>query len=283
MKGFYARKNYYIIQCLLVLLIIVLGWIVGDYSGISLSDMLLFGSALLIVITGVVFGLLPGLGVSLVVMFLFGTSLIWAAFFSSASLPSEGAIVLWMVVLLVAPIITGLLHKWVMTLSAEHKEMSDKFEQFVTIDETTGFDNKRRFFFELEEEFNRSQRVQAPFSLLLIQIKYYDKFCSLYGQKEADHLMQTLSGILWNHTRRTDRKFRLEEDTFAIILTNTSETNVDIVIEKIEHLCKNHELINKRKKVTLTFSFDISSYNESLSDYMELVQNANHELEQYIQ
>ncbi|GLI07702.1 hypothetical protein YDYSG_37320 [Paenibacillus tyrfis] len=283
MKGFYAKNQTYLFyQLLLLLLTPLVCLFAAGFPPVSWSNALLLAAVLLIGIAGTVFGLVAGLGLSLAVLFVFGSILLWKAFVSSAIFLSPGEIVIWMAAILAAPVVTGMLHKWVATTTAENQEMKDKFDQLVTIDEPTGFDNYKRFLFEMEDEFKRSRRTGAPFTLLLIQVKYFQQFQTLYGAKETLHLLQSLSSILWNHTRMTDRKFRIADDTFAVILSNTEEENADIVIGKIGSLFKTHVLANQKQAVTLSVAFGVASYNEGLGDAKELVQHANDELEQYI-
>ncbi|XOK62409.1 GGDEF domain-containing protein [Paenibacillus elgii] len=283
MKGFYAKNQTYLFyQLLLLLLTPLVCLFAAGFPPVSWSNALLLAAVLLIGIAGTVFGLVAGLGLSLAVLFVFGSILLWKAFVSSAIFLSPGEIVIWMAAILAAPVVTGMLHKWVATTTAENQEMKDKFDQLVTIDEPTGFDNYKRFLFEMEDEFKRSRRTGAPFTLLLIQVKYFQQFQTLYGAKETLHLLQSLSSILWNHTRMTDRKFRIADDTFAVILSNTEEENADIVIGKIGGLFKTHVLANQKQAVTLSVAFGVASYNEGLGDAKELVQHANDELEQYI-
>ncbi|SCW77309.1 diguanylate cyclase (GGDEF) domain-containing protein [Paenibacillus tianmuensis] len=283
MKGFYAKNQTYLFYQLLLLLLTPLAcYFAFGFPPVSWNKALLLAAVLLIGIAGTVFGLVAGLGLSLAVMFVFGSILLWKAFVSSAIFLSAEEIVIWMAAILAAPVVTGMLHKRVTTMAAENQEMKEKFDHLVIIDEATGFDNYKRFLFEMEDEFKRSRRTGAPFSLLLIQVKYFEQFQKLYGAKETLHLLQSLSGTLWSQTRMSDRKFRIADDTFAVILSNTEEENADIVIGKIGGLFKTHVLANQKQTVTLNVAFGVSSYNEGLGDAKELVQNASYELEQYI-
>lgn len=284
MRGFYNKPNtFFLMQACFLLFIIALCLYVTGYKPIPWVTTTLFASVLVILLTSLMGGLLFGLGLSLAAMFLLGSVLLWNAFFSSGVTFSVQVIVIWMAAIGAAAIIGGVLHRWTTTVTSENKEMHRKFDELVTIDEATGFDNKKRFYFELEEEFKRSIRTGTPFTLLLIRFKYFAEYERLYGQAEKRHLIKSLSDVLWMQTRISDRKFRLEDDTFAVILFNTGAENVHYVLDKMEEQLKSHKLANGKKEVTITVSFGTSSFDKEFNDYSELIQLAYEELEAYIQ
>lgn len=284
MRGFYVKNiTYFIYPVILLLFTVLICWFATGFAPVTPVQIVLLGCMLFIGLGGLLYGLLVSLGMSLIVLFLFGTILMWRVFISAAQILNTWDILIWMMVFPTAAVITGIFHKWITGVLAENQEMKAKFDSLVTIDEPTGFEIHKRFLLHLEEEFKRAQRTGLPFSLLLIKIKYFDQFQALYGLKETNHLLGSISEILLHNLRITDRKFRISDDTFAIILTNTVEENTDIVIGKMERLLRYHQLERKKKEITLTIAFGVSNYNEELHDFTELIQSAEHDLEQYVQ
>ncbi|WP_232695708.1 GGDEF domain-containing protein [Brevibacillus daliensis] len=284
MKDYYAnRRNYILFQVVMFLFLVLLCLFAAGVEEMTTTNWILLVCTLLISMTGMLGGLLVGLGVGLVVLFIFGSLLIWNVFASVPIPLSVREIVLWMAAFLAAAVTSGQLNRAVTGILAENKEMNGKFDALVAIDEVTGFDNEKRFSFDLEEEFSRSRRTGVPFSLLLVQVKFFEQFRALYGQKEADYLLVTLANIFRSNTRITDRKFRISPDTFAILLNNSVDENAQIVVRKIEKLLQHHTLHNKKKQVTLTISFGLTDYRDDVSDHLELVESAKLELTQYIQ
>lgn len=284
MKGFYTKeKDYFLRQTILFLFTILLCF----YTfGQAMQDWLtwsLFLSTAIIMVTGMMKGLLAALGVCLVVLFVWGSLLIWSHFAAMPLRFSVEELIIWMTFFLGAAVTSGLPHRIMSTILAENDEMNSKFDELVSIDADTGFDNEKRFSFDLEEEFSRARRTGTPFSLLYVKILYFRQFVDLYGRKETEHLLQSLAELLRQKTRITDRKYRPHEDTFAILLANSTEENAQIVIAKIEKLLQHHTLRRKNKQITLTIAFGLASYREDMSDPLELIHDARKELEQYIQ
>lgn len=284
MRGLYNNKTAFLVYQLAFLLFIVfLCLYAAGIHSMSSTTIVLLASVLIVALTGILGGLLMSLGISLVALFLLGTVLIWEAYASSTMLLSLKGLIFWMVMIIVSSFISGKLHKWTTTVMVEHQEMRDKFDELVTIDEATGFDNQKRFYFEMEEEYRRSVRTGTPFSLLLIRIKYFEEFERLYGAKETVHLVKSLSDVLWTHTRIGDRKFRVDGNTFAVILFNTGEENADYVIDKLEEKLKHQTLEDGKKAITLTVSFGVASFTQEWNDYTELIRHGFQELEQHTQ
>lgn len=276
----------YQVTFLLFMLLLIL--FAAGFPSLPLIPVILIGWTLIISLTGILFGLLASLGLSLFSLFLFGSLLIWGMFAGWTIPLSVTDIVIWMGLFLIAAILTGLTHRLVSQTVAEHQEMVEKFDELVTIDEVTGFSNEKRLLFDLEEEFSRSRRTGIPFSLMLIEVIYLDSYFRLYGQKEGEYLLSSLASLLRNNTRLTDRKFRLDlseqgSGTFAVILSNSHEEGAEVVVQKLEKLLRVHTLENNKKQVTLTIGFGISHYAEDVSDHLEMVQRAKQELDQYIQ
>lgn len=289
MMGRFSKNSRFILyQVFFLLFILLLALFSADFPALPLVVAILFGWTLIICLIGILHGLLASLGLSLVSLFLFGSLLIWGVFAGWTIPLSVEEMVIWMGLFLVAAILTGLIHRFVSQIIAEHQEMVEKFDGLVTVDEVTGFSNEKRLLFDLEEEFSRSRRTGIPFSLMLIEVMYLDSFFRLYGEKEGKYLLSKLADVLRNHTRLTDRKFRLDSDepgsgTFAVILSNSDEGGAEVVLQKLERLLVDHTLESNKKQVTLTIGFGISHYAEDVNDYLEMLQRAKQELDQYIQ
>ncbi|MBD0383238.1 GGDEF domain-containing protein [Paenibacillus sedimenti] len=287
MQGFYNKKGaFFIVQSFLLLFLVTLSLYVTGFDRffqMPRMTIILYSGVLLISLVSMAGGLLLGLGISLTAMFILGSVLIYGVFVSSVEILSVKEIVIWMIAIIASSLISGIFHRWTTTIIDEHKEMAAKFDGLVTIDEVTGFDNKKRFHLEMEEEFKRSLRTGTPFTLLLIQFKYFQEYERLYGFTEFKHLVKSLSDVLWKQTRISDRKFRVEHDTFGVILFNTGEENLHYVLDKIGEQLKYHKLADGKKEVTITVSFGAASFKREFNDYAELIQHAFQELEEYMQ
>lgn len=144
--GFYDKKRTFLLyQGLLLLFAMLLVFYAADFPSIPVVELVLLGCTLLIAASGLIYGSLASLALSLVVLFLFGTLLIWQEFVSATNEMSLWEIVLWMVVFPAAALISGTFSKWMAGVLAENRELKEKFQSLVTVDEVTKFDNQNRF------------------------------------------------------------------------------------------------------------------------------------------
>ncbi|MDP5275275.1 GGDEF domain-containing protein [Chengkuizengella axinellae] len=234
-------------------------------------------------IVGLMNGLSAGLGFSLLFLFLFGTLMLWNQIYANRLLWETNEIIYMMFFLLLMAVLTGIQRDWVNSVLRVNKEMFEKFDGLVSIDETTGFDNRKRFFMDLEEEFKRSDRTNLPFTLMLIRIQHMEQFIKLYGASEAEHLLRYIADQMLKEFRLSDGKYRIDSSTFAIILVNASIESKEIIVAKMERILSTYLLVNRSIEITLTKSFGVSGYQMEQSDYMELYQNASTDLEYYVQ
>lgn len=200
----------------------------------------------------------------------------------TASQDLLGKMFYWFMIFIVLALLSGSLHGWVQNLLHENAEMKKRFRDLVSIDSLTGFDNRKRFFFELEEEFARSERYGNVLSIVLIQVDQLDEFRKLYGQKETNHILQSIANNIRKCTRRSDKRFRISEDVFAVILTDTPFEHINIVLEKFKKNLVTHVLRNGKKEVTLSMRFGTASYEEHIKKDLELFERAKTELDFYI-
>lgn len=284
MKRFFTLSNKFVLwQLTFMLLLLFTNHYY--YTADNPSNLFIyFVITIVILILGTIFGTIVSLGGSLLIMFLLGSYLFWKVWTGNDMITFEFLFMffMWFVVFIVASIISGQLRVFFQGIILENKMMHEKFEELVSIDPDTGFDIEKRFLFELEEEFKRSQRYKQPLTILLIEIEYFDQFLSMYGESETRHVTKSIANGIRNVTRISDKKFRIANDIYAIMLTNTPEEHAIIVMDKIHSKICTHALANGKKQVTLTIAFGYSSYQEHLQDYMEMYYAAQKELSNYI-
>lgn len=266
---------------LLVCFAVVTGYFFLSKSN-DLFSYLGYGGVILSVFIGISFGGLAALGISLFLNFLFGTWMILGGLNVVALAPINWKDTLWwMFSNLIIAMVSGLVHHVFTVLHQEHDYMAKRFDELVTIDEYSGFSNQKRFFFDLKEEFKRSERNNQLFSIFLIKMEYITRFQKLYGEKEYRHLIDQLSKKIRENTRVSDRKYRIYEDTFALLLPDTPVENMDKMITKFEKVLLTHRLL-KKADITLTLKFGFSGYKQDWINETEMFSDAEENLNVYI-
>lgn len=249
----------------------------------------LYSFLLLIVLVSLFKGTIAGLLWCLPFLFIIGSVLIYSNLPASSlstnlnviPLPYFMAYGLSIVILV---LIAGKIHERVTRQGEMVHQLKEKIRQFVAVDMETNFDNKQRMEFELNAEMKRINRYGGEFTLILLQIDHFDSFRKLYGEKEKVHLLSSLSKVLGETMRATDRKFRYGYDRFALLLTNTPDDSIEVIFNKLSSNLKTHRLLNENY-ITLSYRLGHSLYNqssafESVEDFIEKVESEmlSHEL-----
>jgi len=103
-----------------------------------------------------------------------------------------------------------------------HRLLSEYREELALRDPITRLYNRRAFHLFLDRERNRARRQGHSLSLCLIDIDSFKDYNEHNGELEGDKLLNTMGGLLRSCTRReVDSVFRLEADTFSLLIPET--------------------------------------------------------------
>ncbi|WP_208588487.1 GGDEF domain-containing protein [Gracilibacillus suaedae] len=260
----------------LVLLLILLQLITSTFifyylslnGEIGIVLFLLYGS---IVVIALLFGVIEGLITSLIVLFIIGSALFFIIFYKSEynslyrDIISLEHLVLYGGAVLLGCLIAGYIHKILISFIQERDRLKQNMINLVAIDPDTSFDNAERMAIELKREVSRVNRHGGQFTVLFLEMDYYQEFVKVYGRKELSHLLTSIGEKIEESLRYSDRKFRYSDNKFAFLLIETSKDKVKVVADKIGQELAEHQLLNG-KTITLSFHISFEEYNETKQD-----------------
>lgn len=161
-------------------------------------------------------------------------------------------------------------------------ELNSRIHQLSTTDEVTGLYNRRYF----EEMVKRNMRLfsrvrgrgySAGFAIILMDIDHCTDFCSDHGAQYKDILLQYVSDILRSCSRSSDDIFRVGNDEFALLLSDTGRDGAEVLSARITEMLKNKPFMIDEQEFVLTMSFGYSVYEDQL-DASEMIIQADQEL-----
>ena len=161
-------------------------------------------------------------------------------------------------------------------------ELNSRITILSTVDEVTGLYNRKYF----EEMINRNMRLfsrvrgrgySAGFSIILMDIDHYTKICADHGAENRDIILQYVANILRSCSRSADDVFRVGNDEFALLLSDTGLSGAKVLAGRIKGRLLRTPLILDNQEIFISMSFGFSTYEDQL-DASELIINADQDL-----
>ena len=133
-------------------------------------------------------------------------------------------------------------------------------KEFMSVlDGLTGLYNRRQFEIGLEQEFNRTKRHPADFSLAILDIDFFKKVNDTYGHQYGDYVLKTVADLMKSSFRKTDLLYRYGGEELVMIMP---ETNVEGAIIPVQRLRRAVEEYNFDESGQPLCS--VSVYNKSI-------------------
>ncbi|MEA2496998.1 MAG: hypothetical protein QOJ29_4909, partial [Thermoleophilaceae bacterium] len=136
-------------------------------------------------------------------------------------------------------------------------QLEDQVTLAARTDQQTGLYNRRGFEETLRAEFERAQRTNRSFSVLVADIDGFRRINEGFGAHAGDLAFEYIGAILRRAKRRIDVVARIGEDEFAVLLPETGEHSAYIVAERIRHELK---LAFSSEPVPLTISVGVVNW-----------------------
>ncbi|MBV7506502.1 diguanylate cyclase [Bacillus sp. sid0103] len=151
-----------------------------------------------------------------------------------------------------------------------------KNRQLVLMDSLTNSVNSLEINAILEVELRRAERLNQPFSMILMDIDFLNDVNKRYGQQACDKVLSTISIIAQQRIRETDIFARWGVEEFILLTPGTDGNGAQELAESIRTIIEEFHFQNIEK---ITCSFGISEFsNGKVRD--ELILEANQALTQ---
>lgn len=146
-----------------------------------------------------------------------------------------------------------------MLLNQQLEKQMEEAQFHACHDGLTELLNRRSFEEKLSQEMNRARRYSQPMSLILLDIDDFKLINDDYGHKAGDQVLCQLAAFIVHHVREFDVVARWGGEEFAIILSNTSQSQA---IHRAESLRQQIEGHTFEQNIKVTCSFGVTAYQE---------------------
>lgn len=141
------------------------------------------------------------------------------------------------------------------------RRLEEEIARLSIRDKLTQVFNRPKLDEFLQSELERSERTQAPFAIILVDVDSLRSINDAYGNPVGDDLLVAIADILKNNVRGTDLVGRWSGEEFLIILPDTDEKGAVTLAEKIRTIVEKTSFKTVEK---LTASFGVSAYRKDL-------------------
>ncbi len=139
-------------------------------------------------------------------------------------------------------------------------------------DALTGLVNNRAFYTILSRELERFRRHRRPLTLVYLDLDNFKSINDTLGHQAGDKLLETVARTMNQTVRKVDTVARLGGDEFVILLPETDDAAVKILLTRLQwHLLAEMT----RQDWLITFSIGVLTCRKHTPKVDELIQLAD--------
>ena len=122
---------------------------------------------------------------------------------------------------------------------------------------------------------NSSGEKKETLSILMIDIDFFKNINDTYGHAAGDIVLEDVAKMIKSCTRNADTAARYGGEEFVVMLNNTSASAAMAVAERIRKSVEEKSIMYDGKKINVTISIGVSSYNFDLESAKSIVERAD--------
>lgn len=164
------------------------------------------------------------------------------------------------------------------------KSKNTKLRTQVNVDMLTGIANRRKLEDRLTQFFREDEYLNAPYSILMIDVDYFKKYNDTYGHQQGDKALKRVAAELSKDLRRDGELVaRYGGEEFSIFLANADEAKARAIAEDKIASIQAMGIEHKGSKISdyLTISIGVKCVEQGVEvTRKELIGNADKALYQ---
>ncbi len=142
-------------------------------------------------------------------------------------------------------------------------------EALARTDPLTGIPNRRNFYENAEQEWNRFTRFSIAFCIAMIDLDQFKKVNDTYGHAIGDDVLRRFSTLIATQTRSTDFFAHVGGEEFAFLFTGTNQNDAVNALARLRDKVLTRKMLSPDLGILVTFSDGIAetrAEDKSLDD-----------------
>lgn len=257
----------------------LINFICFNLSSNNVESSIMLGVLFTVIIISYFLGPVVGILSGTAIVFIYGSYTLYQTLVLSAA--TNLSTYMWMFFILISSLITGLLSQNLHKIQIDNANFMRDFDKLVTIDSQTGLINTKGFYINLEEQLSFSRRHKTPLTLMMVKLHYFDDLKAIVGEPKLIEILVHISSSISLATRSEDIRYKLTENTFAILMPDTKAKTCEIIKTRIKENIINLALpLNEKGKIIkLDIKIGTLELNDDIKDSFEFKALAEKELE----
>jgi len=142
--------------------------------------------------------------------------------------------------------------------SVRYLAVEEEIDAIRNVDPLTRLVSRDRMMSVLRLEFERSQRSDIPFSMVVIDIDDFKRINETFGHDAGDHVLQEFSEEIAERIRMVDTACRWDGDAFVVLCPQTDLLGANILVNDLFSNLRHHIFPNVGR---CFFSMGIADYS----------------------
>ena len=137
-----------------------------------------------------------------------------------------------------------------------------------TMDELTDISNRRGFIALAQHSINLGVRQIAPLILVFLDLDRFKDINDKFGHATGDQVLINFAALMKKSFRSSDVFARIGGDEFAVLMSNTSQAQAEVAIEKFSGLLREYYQ-HQCPQYVVEYSYGIVEFDQNRHDSIE--------------
>ena len=152
-------------------------------------------------------------------------------------------------------------------------------KEFMSVlDGLTGLYNRRQFELGLEQEFNRTKRHPADFSLAMLDIDFFKKVNDTYGHQYGDYVLKVVSDLMKASFRKTDLLYRYGGEELVMIMPETNIEGALVPVQRLRRSVEEYDFNYNGVRAKVTASIGLTMNFQNFKSSADMLKSADEAL-----